>query len=92
MARKLAEPPSSVTGVLGAWLRELHRVVEATPNVSIVSLSALSTPNSYVTGFVGDLCVNASDSASTVSRLWVLGTSGSARTDQGWALVRMLAV
>ena len=90
MARKLVAPPSDVTGALGAWLRELHRVVESTPNVSLVSLGATATPNSAVTGVPGDLAFNVSPSASTSSRLWVMGGSGSALTQLGWALVRIV--
>lgn len=88
MARKLTEPPSSVTGPLGLWLRALHQHLEAQPNISIASFTA--TPNSSVTGQPGDLCVNI-DSTSTTSRLWVLGGgSRSALTNQGWAVVRVL--
>jgi hypothetical protein len=83
VARKLVPPPSTVTGALGEWLREVHRVIESTPNVSLVSLDASAT---------GDLAVNVNQSASTTSRLWVLGGSGSALTNLGWALVRVLQV
>ena len=90
MARKLVPPPSNVTGALGEWLREVHRVIESTPNASLVSLAATATPNSVVTGTPGDLAFNVSPSASTSSRLWVMGGSGSALTNLGWALVRVL--
>lgn len=90
--RRLAAPPSTVTGVLGTWLRELHSVVEALPNVSIASFGATDTPNSRVTGMSGDLCINIG-SASTTSRAWLLGGgTRSALTDQGWALIRVLQV
>jgi hypothetical protein len=92
VARKLVPPPSTVTGALGEWLREVHRVIESTPNVSLVSLDASATPNSRVSGVPGDLAVNVNQSASTTSRLWVLGGSGSALTNLGWALVRVLQV
>ena len=92
MARKLVPPPSNVTGTLGEWLREVHRVIESTPNVSLVSFEANQTPNSRVSGVPGDLAVNVSPSASTTSRLWTMGGSGSALTNLGWALVRVLAV
>lgn len=90
MARKLVPPPSTITGELGVWLRDLHRVIESTPNVSLVSLAAGDTPNSRVSGVPGDLAVNVSPSASTSSRLWTLGGSGSALTTGGWALVRVV--
>ena len=87
--RRLEPPPSGVTGALGQWLGQLWQHLEAQPNISIASLSANSTPDSYVTGLRGDLCVNAG-SGSTSSRLWVLGgTSRSDLTNQGWALVRI---
>lgn len=91
MARHLPSPPSDITGPLGQWLREVHRVVEALPNVSIASFGATDTPNSRVTGTAGNLCINIG-SASTDSRLWVLGggATASALTDQGWALVRIV--
>lgn len=92
MARKLVSPPSSVTGALGEWLREVHRVIESTPNASLISLEATQTPNSRVSGVPGDLAFNVSPSASTSSRLWVMGGSGSALTQLGWALVRLLEV
>ena len=88
--RRLPAPPSSITGVLGTWLRELHGVVEALPNVSIASFGATDTPNSRVTGMSGDLCINVG-SASTDSRAWILGGgTRSALTDQGWALLRIV--
>ena len=77
-----------ITGQLGFWLNELHQFIEAQPRISVASFGA--TPNSAVTGLPGDLCVNIG-SASTTSRLWVLGGAArSALTNQGWALVRML--
>lgn len=88
--RRLPAPPSAITGVLGTWLRELHSVVEALPNVSIASFGATDTPNSRVTGMSGDLCINIG-SASTDSRAWILGGgTRSALTDQGWALLRIV--
>ena len=90
MARKLTAPPSSVTGALGKWLNDLHRVIESTPNISLVSLADTETPNSNTSGMPGDLAVNVSPSTSTSSRLWMLGGSGSALTQLGWALVRVV--
>lgn len=90
MPRRLQAPPSDVTGPLGAWLRQLHTVVESLPNFSIASFTDTETPNSRVTGLSGDFVVNLG-SASTDSRLWVLGGgTRSALTDQGWALVRVV--
>lgn len=92
MARRLVPPPSSITGALGQWLRDVHTLLEAQPNFSLVSFAATETPNSRVTGRSGDFCVNIG-SASTDSRVWVLGgASVSALTDQGWRLVRIVQV
>jgi hypothetical protein len=87
MARKLQPPPSSVTGPLGAWLRDVHQLLESTPNFSLVSFNATDTPNSRVTGMSGDFVVNIG-SAVTDARLWLLGGGvRSSVTDQGWKAV-----
>jgi len=84
-------PPSDVTGPLGTYLRELWRFVESQPQISMQSFSATGTPNSVVSGFPGDMCVNIG-SASTASRLWLLGgTTRSIITNKGWQLVRVVA-
>jgi hypothetical protein len=89
VARNLVAPPSDASGALGAWLRDLHRWVEAQPAISLASFGATDTPNSRVTGYSGTLCINIG-SASTDSRLWVLGgASLSALTDQGWRVVQL---
>lgn len=54
------------------------------------SLFSGLSPNSNVTGQPGDLVVNVG-SASTSSRLWLLGGAGSALTNIGWVNVRILA-
>lgn len=92
MPRNMAAPPSDVTGPLGSWLRDLHRWVEGQAQISLASFGPTQNPNSRVTGLPGTLCVNLG-SASTQSRLWVLGGDpASDRTDQGWALVRIVQV
>jgi hypothetical protein len=90
MPARLPDPPSDVTGALGRWLRDVHRVIQAMPQISYASFAATDTPNSRVTGFPGDLCTNIA-SVSTTSRLWVLGGADrSVLTNQGWALVRVV--
>lgn len=90
--RRLEPPPSSITGAYGNWLRKVWALLEASPNFSLVSLSDTDTPNSRVTGYPGDFCINLG-SASTASRVWTLGgPASSALTDQGWALVRIVQV
>ena len=92
MARNLAPPPSDVTGPLGRWLSDAWHWIESQPQISLASFDDISTPNSRVTAFSGSVCVNVG-SASNASRLWVLGgNSVSVLTDQGWQLVRVLAV
>ena len=88
--RNVSQPPSDVTGPLGRWLGEVAAYLNAQPQISLASFGATETPNSRVTGATGAMCVNISDSASTQSRLWLLGTV-SARTDQGWQLLRIVA-
>ena len=84
MSRKLAPPPSSTTGALGQWLREIHTHLEAQPNFSLISIEPTATPNSSTTGLSGDLALNIG-SGSTDGRLWVLGGAArSALTQQGW--------
>ena len=91
MPRNLIAPPSNISGPLGLWLRDLHQWVENQPQISLASFSATETPNSRVTAFSGGLCVNLG-SASTQSRLWLLGgNSVSVLTDQGWQVVRIAA-
>ncbi len=88
---RFAAPPSNVTGPLGDYLQELWRYVSSQPQISIQSFGATSTPNSLVSGFPGDMCVNIG-SASTNSRLWLLGgTVRSAITNKGWNIVRIAA-
>lgn len=90
MPRRLPAPPSSLTGPLASWLRELHTLIESQPNISLVSFEATDTPNSRVTGMSGDIAINIG-SASTDSRAWILGGgTRSALTDQGWALLRIV--
>lgn len=84
-------PPSNISEPLAGWLRNVWRYIESQPQLSYTSFSATATPNSLVSGFPGDLCVNIG-SASTATRLWILGgTSRSAITNQGWQIVRIVA-
>src|SRR3990167_2197339 len=84
MSRKLAPPPSSATGALGQWLREIHAHLEAQPNFSLISIAPTATPNSNTTGLSGDLALNIG-SGSTDGRLWILGGAArSALTQQSW--------
>ena len=84
---RLGPVPSSITGPLRGYLEQVQSVVNALPQMSL--FSGL-TPNSAVTGQPGDMAINVG-SASTSSRLWMLGGSGSALTNVGWVNVRVLA-
>ena len=79
--------PSSVTGPLRGYLEEVRNAVNALPQMSL--FSGLS-PNSSVTGQPGDLAVNVG-SASTDSRVWMLGGAGSALRNTGWVVLRTSA-
>ena len=87
--QRLPPPPSDVTGPLGTWLRQVWQAVEALPRLSVDSFDG--TPNSRVSGLPGDLLVNIG-SASTDSRVWVLGGGArSALTNLGWRVVQVRA-
>ena len=75
-------PPSNITGVLGEWLSDVWRYLDAQPQLSRFSGTS---PNSAVTGFPGDLAVNAG-SASTDTRVWVKG--GTTYSNTGWVTLR----
>lgn len=87
MARpRIDNPPSSLTGPLGNYLSELARIINSTPNLSWFSGAS---PNSALTGVVGDIAVNLG-SASTSSRLWVKsGSAADAPSMTGWVIVRI---
>lgn len=81
---RLPQPPSSLSGPLGDYLLKIWEVVNATPRLSYFTGTS---PNSQVTGFVGDLGVNI-NSTSTDTRLWILGGSGTTVRQTGWVTVR----
>lgn len=80
-------PPSDITGALGTYLRDMARILNESAAVSI--FSAL-TPNSVVTGLPGYVAVNVG-SASTDSRVWVLGGTGDYLRNTGWVVLRTLS-
>lgn len=82
---RLRPPPSTVTGELGTWLAEVHRVLADTPNVSYWSGE---TPNSNVTGIAGDLLVNVG-SASTNTRIWLKTGSVSVPSKLDWVTLTL---
>ena len=78
--RRVASPPSNVTGELGSYLRELARALNDIPQLSAYSGI---TPNGVVNGFPGDLTINLT-STSTDKRLWQLGGAARSKTSVGW--------
>ena len=81
--RRIASPPSGITGPLGTYLREIARAINDIPQLSAYSGV---TPNGVVSGFPGDLTVNLT-SSSTDKRLWQLGGTTRSTTSQGWVQV-----
>ena len=84
--RKVPEVPSNVTGPLREWLTIVADQINKQPTFS--RFSGL-TPNSYLTGGMGDLCVNVG-SASSWTRYWLkVGPEvGLSRTS--WVAIRIL--
>lgn len=82
--QKLGLPPSEVTGALGAYLMDVWRAINNTPNASY--FSAANPNTSGFTGAPGDLLVNVG-SASTSSRLWMMG--GASVSTNSWVVVRI---
>ena len=82
--RRVQNPPSSITGDIGAYLRSLAHAINDIPTFSMFSGT---TPNSNLTGFPGDLAVNFG-SASTDSRIWVKGGSARSQSQLGWVTLR----
>lgn len=84
------DPPSSISGALGEYLRDIATYINSVPSISRVSLALGESPNSRYTGSAGDFLVDVG-SASTQSRLWLMGgAANSARTMLGWSLVRIV--
>ena len=82
---RVPAPPSSLTGDLGTWARQVYMAINSMPFVSYFSGT---NPNSNTSGFAGDLAVNVG-SASTDSRIWVMGgNSLSVTTNLGWVVLR----
>lgn len=81
--RKIADPPSSLSGPLRSYLQSLADYVNSVPTLSYFSGSSPSG----ITGLAGDLAFNVG-SASTSSRLWQ--NVGTSQNTSNWVLVRVL--
>lgn len=80
------DPPSSVTGSLGDWLREVTAILNS--KVARVSYFSGPTPPSSATALPGYLAINMSPSQSTDSRVFVKGGTGTTPSPTGWVLLR----
>ena len=83
---RLRHPPSNITGELGEYLREIHRLLNNQPQSSYFSGTDPNT--SAITGRPGDIVVNIG-SASTSRRMWIMSGVGSSYLTSGWKPVRI---
>ena len=82
---RVPPPPPTGNAAVDRWLIQLAESHNAQPRSSWFSGM---TPNSLVTGYVGDLAINLA-SGSTMSRVWIMGGSPSAATTQGWRFLSL---
>lgn len=82
--RRIASPPSDISGTPGTYLREVARAINDIPQIS--ACSSLNPNDGTNPGYPGDLLVNLT-STNTDKRLLVM--SGSVRVKQttGWTPV-----
>jgi hypothetical protein len=81
--RRIASPPSQITGPLGEYLREVARALNDIPQLSAFSAA---TPNGVVMGYPGDLAVNLTSSTSDL-RLYQKGGGVRSASSIGWVQV-----
>jgi hypothetical protein len=88
MPQIFPDPPSSFTGPALTYLRLVSAALRNLPHWSYASLA---TPNSVVTGKLGDRFFNLG-SQSTLSREWIkVGPDdGVTASTTSWAVVRIL--
>ena len=82
---RLPMPPSEITGVLGAWLRDVWHLLESQPQLSTFSGSS---PNGNVLGYPGDVTINLG-SASTDTRAWLKGGGTRTWSNTGWLTIQI---
>jgi hypothetical protein len=83
---RLVPVPSSITGQVGNLLRLWERQLNAEAYLS--RFSAANPNTSGLTGIPGNLAVNVG-SASSWTRLWIMGGSVSSIETNTWQMVRM---
>ncbi len=86
--RKVPDPPSNITGALRNYLTQLADAINQQPTFS--RFSATGTPNSAVSGLVGDMAFNMG-SASSMSRLWLKIGPETGISNTSWVAVLILA-
>lgn len=82
--RRIASPPSDLTGPLAYYLREVARAINDIPQVS--AWSGTNPNDGSNPGYPGDLLVNLT-SANTDVRLHQMGGAGRAKSTTGWVPV-----
>lgn len=81
------DPPSTITGPLGEWLRDVASILNS--KVARVSYFSGSSPNSAITALPGYLAINMSPTESTDSRAWLKGGTGTTPSMTGWNLLHI---
>ena len=77
--------PSSITGPLATYLNQIARQLNGEAYIS--KFSAANPNTSGLTGIPGDLALNVG-SASTWTRLWVMGGATASIDTNGWQMFR----
>lgn len=80
---RIQMPPPTGNQQFDEWARNFAISHNNQPRMSWFSGT---TPNSVVTGTVGDLAVNLA-SGSTVTRIWIMGGAPSYVTNKGWVTI-----
>ena len=88
LGRRLRIPqvPSQISGIIGTYLKEVVRQLN---QEGFISLFSAANPNtSGFTGIPGSLALNIG-SASSWTRLWMMGGSVASIATNGWQIFRM---
>ena len=78
--------PSTITGVMRQYLESVARQLNGEAYISV--FSAANPNTSGFTGIPGNLAMNIG-SASTWTRLWIMGGSTASIETNTWQMVRM---
>jgi hypothetical protein len=85
MPNRIPPVPSGITGEIGRYLNQIARQLNAEAYIS--TFSAANPNTSGLTGIPGNLAVNIG-SASTWTRLWIMGGSTASIDTNGWQMLR----